>query len=93
MVDLESLFNQYKKSKRLLSDKAMAESMGISTAYFCDIKKGRRRLSDKLALDVAKELGLEPGLLLLELRVNYAKQAEEKLAWKKIILQWQRNTR
>ncbi|GLP96012.1 helix-turn-helix domain-containing protein [Paraferrimonas sedimenticola] len=91
MIDIELFFNQYRAHAGYASDKQMAKALGLSTAYLCDIKKGRRRLSDALALTMAKPLNLDPGELLLQMRVTYAAQAEEKLAWKRIMLQWQKH--
>ncbi|WP_163931874.1 hypothetical protein [Paraferrimonas sp. SM1919] len=84
------LFERYKQRNKITSDKALAENLGISKAYLCDIKKGRRRLSDKLGIFMAYSLGQDPQQLLIELRVIYAKQAEEKITWKKILVNWNR---
>lgn len=43
-----------KRAKQLGSQKALAEELGISTAYLCDIFKHRREISHELA----QKLGL-----------------------------------
>ena len=84
MDELNELLELYKKHHLLISDKNLALSLGLSNAYLCDIRKGRRRLSDKLIIKITGELNLENSSYLLAARFAYANEAEEKLAWKKL---------
>ena len=51
----------------------------------CDIRKGRRRLSDKLIIKMSGELSVDNGRYLIAARVAYSYEAEERLAWKRVL--------
>lgn len=85
MDELSTLLEQYKKKFNMINDKSLAEHLGLSNAYLCDIRKGRRRLSDKLIIKMANELKVNHGRYLIAARFAYANEAEEKLAWKKLL--------
>jgi plasmid maintenance system antidote protein VapI len=85
MDDLCDLLDRYKKYHNLIKDKNLAEHLKLSNAYLCDIRKGRRRLSDKLIIQMSSTLGLDCGQFLIAARVAYSDQAEEKLAWKRVL--------
>ena len=56
MDELCYLLNQFKKYHSISRDKQLAEILGLSNTYLCDIRKGRRRLSDKIIIMGAQEL-------------------------------------
>ena len=85
MDELCYLLDQYKKYHQIIKDKSLAQHLGLSNAYLCDIRKGRRRLSDKLIIKMTGDLSIDSGRYLIAARVAYSYEAEERLAWKRVL--------
>lgn len=68
----------YKKLKELRSKhnyttKIMADKLGISKAFYCQIENGVRRLSYDMAVRIAQVFNLKPDTIFLTDHIEYKK--------------------
>lgn len=68
----------YKKLKEIryenkYTTKIMAEKLGISKAFYCQVENGVRRLSYDMAVRIASIFGLKPDDIFLDDHIEYKK--------------------
>ena len=54
------------RKKKKLTAREMAEKLGISKPFYCQIENGKRRLSYKMAVKIAKVFGCKPDDIFYE---------------------------
>lgn len=68
----------YKKLKELRTEnkyttKTMADKLGISKAFYCQVENGVRRLSYDMAVRIAHIFNLKPDTIFLTDHIEYKK--------------------
>lgn len=53
------------RNQKKYTQKDMAEQIGISESYYCQLEKGKRRMSMDLALKISSILGKTPNDIFL----------------------------
>lgn len=81
---INQLLDAYKSAKNYVQDKQIAHDLGISVQKLSGIRKGERYLTEKEALFLAKEIGLDTESVLVYLAADKAKSYEAQQAWKSI---------
>jgi transcriptional regulator with XRE-family HTH domain len=83
-VDSKTLIDEYMRVKNYTQYKQMAADIGISTPYLAEINLGRKEFTDKTAIYIAKECGLDPEEVVINLAVIRARDEDEKNVWKNL---------
>lgn len=60
-----------------LTQKQMAEKLGVSESYYCQLENGKRRMSLQIALDIAAILRKTPNDIFLP--SNFAERQEQNV--------------
>ena len=55
-----------KRSAKKYTNKIMAEKLGISKAFYCQIENGSRRLSYEMAVKIANIFNIKPDSLFYD---------------------------
>jgi transcriptional regulator with XRE-family HTH domain len=63
------------RSERALTQSKLASKAGISQSYLSEIESGTKRLSAPAAEKVSRALGVDPGVLLMSVRMGSLKTA------------------
>ena len=82
LIELIAIF---KKKMNLKNDKEIAEKLKISGSYLCDIKKGKRRISNAMILKITKQCAIQNEKYLIASQIAYVETIEEKIIWKNIM--------
>ena len=72
---MKEKLTHYRK-KANLTQKQMAEKLGISESYYCQLENGNRRMSLNMALDISAILCVNPNEIFFA--KDFAKCNEEK---------------
>ncbi|MBP3919945.1 MAG: helix-turn-helix transcriptional regulator [Bacilli bacterium] len=64
--------------KKHMTSKEVAEQVGISKAFYCQLENQKRRLLYETAVKIAKVFGVKPDYLFYDETVNKNKKEEEK---------------
>ena len=78
------LLDDFLKSRGYIQYKQMLPDLGISSSQLSSIRKGERKLSDKTAIYLAEQLGLDISLVLAKLHAEHAQTPKEKRAWNQL---------
>jgi transcriptional regulator with XRE-family HTH domain len=74
----------YKASIGITSDYALAKYLNVTRSYISSMQNGRVTLSESLARQIAAQLGIHAGLVLIDMQREKASTPEEKTIWKDI---------
>jgi len=55
--DWSTIFDELRQKESLNSDAKLAEALGVTSGYICSVRKGRKRVSLKLATAIFSRLG------------------------------------
>ncbi|PSJ47840.1 transcriptional regulator [Zobellella endophytica] len=81
----KTLINELMKAKKYNLQKQVAAELGLSRPYISEIYSGQREFTDETATYIAKEVGLDPSEVLLELARARAKSDTTKAVWDKLL--------
>ncbi len=81
---INKLLDAYKEAKNYVQDKQIAHDLGLSTQKLCNVRQGRRYLTENEALFLAREVGADTETVLVFLAADKAKSFEAQQAWKNI---------
>lgn len=65
----------------LPSDYALAKQLGLTRQAISNYRAGTNHFEDEIAMEVAKILEMHPGIVLLDMRRQRAKNPETKAVW------------
>ena len=80
-MDSKTLIQAYMRAKNLTQLKDVAEALGLSTSYITALNQGRQEFTDKAAISIAEELGLDPTEVIISLTAVRARDPNVKAAW------------
>ncbi len=80
MYKTNDLLDRLKASYHLPSDYATAKKLGISRQSVSNYRCNRKSLEDKLAVQVAELLGLQPFVIMASMRVERAERTRDESA-------------
>ncbi|PSU86440.1 hypothetical protein C0W42_20790 [Photobacterium kishitanii] len=78
------LLDTYKTTKNYVQDKQIAADLNLSQQKICNIRSGRRQLTDNEAVFLAEESNLDVHIVLLNLAVDKADNSKVKKVWEEI---------
>lgn len=87
----KTLIDAYMKAKKYKQYKQMASDLGFTTAHLASINQGHKEFTEETATYIAKQAGLDPKEVLLELAKAKAKSENTKAVWEQLIRE-HRNT-
>ncbi|GAA4492852.1 DUF3693 domain-containing protein [Pseudaeromonas paramecii] len=84
-MNSKDLITAYMTTKNLAQFKQMAAELGISAGYLAEINNGKKEFTDKTAIYIAIECGLDPQEVVMGLAEARAKSPEEKRVWAQLL--------
>lgn len=72
------------RRKRIPSDYALAKALGIAKQTVSRYRAGIGQFDDEIALRVAELMGIDAGIVLLDMHIERTKNAEVRQVWEKI---------
>ncbi|WP_290437850.1 helix-turn-helix domain-containing protein [Aeromonas caviae] len=80
-MDSKTLIQAYMRAKNMTQLKEVAEALDLSPSYITEMNQGRREFTDKAAISIANELGLDPTEVIIALAAVRAREPSVKAAW------------
>ena len=81
----KTLLDEYLKAKKFTQYKQAATELGFSVAYIAKVNTGREEFTEKTALYIAKECGMDTQEVLIKLAEARAKTPETKGIWRQVL--------
>lgn len=78
MLNANLLLDRARDALNLRSDAQLAKRLGVASSFVCDIRKGHRRLTDWLIIELYEALGEAPYSALIEYRAEKAEGKERE---------------
>ena len=75
------LLDTYKKAKNYVQDKQIAHDLNLTQQKICNIRNGRRQLTDNEAVFLAEHANLDITTVLINLSADKAETFKVKQAW------------
>jgi transcriptional regulator with XRE-family HTH domain len=72
------------RRKRIPSDYALAKALGVSKQTISRYRSGYGHFDDAIALRVADLMGIDPGIVLIDVHLERTKNAEVRSVWEKV---------
>ncbi|MPY01282.1 DUF3693 domain-containing protein [Salinivibrio sp. VYel4] len=79
------LLDAYKKAKNYVQDKQIAHDLELPPSRISEMRKGKRYMSDKSAVFLAQEAGLDIHEVIIKIAADRAKTDETKKAWETVL--------
>ncbi|OOF11109.1 hypothetical protein BZG82_05710, partial [Salinivibrio sp. PR5] len=79
------LLDAYKKAKNYTQDKQIAPDLGVTPSNISEMRKGKRYLTEKSAVILAKGAGLNIEEVLVKVAADRAKTEQTKKAWENVL--------
>ncbi|WP_182310742.1 helix-turn-helix domain-containing protein [Aeromonas media] len=80
-MDSKTLIQAYMRAKNMTQLKEVAEALDLSPSYITEMNQGRREFTDKAAISIANELGLDATEVIISLTAVRARDPSVKAAW------------
>ncbi|KJY76544.1 DUF3693 domain-containing protein [Vibrio nigripulchritudo] len=78
------LIDAYKKAQNYVQDKQVAHDLNLSPVRICEMRKGKRYISDTEAVFLAEKSGIDPELALLGCHADRNDNPKIKAMWETI---------
>lgn len=78
------LLDTYKKAKNYIQDKQIAADLNVSKSRVCEMRSGKRYISDKEAVFLAEHANIDPQEALLGVHADRQENPKIKLMWQEI---------
>ncbi|EGR2218136.1 hypothetical protein DZF72_10590 [Vibrio parahaemolyticus] len=78
------LLDAYKKAQSYVQDKQIAADMNVPPQRISDFRKGKRYMTDKQAIFLAEQSGLDPEIALLGCHADRNDNPQIKAVWEGI---------
>lgn len=79
----------FKTSLGIKSDYALAQHLNLTRSYISKLHLGKASMPAHLTLAVAKELAINPVIVMLDMQRERAKTPQEKAIWQEIFTRLQ----
>ncbi|MFZ6686422.1 helix-turn-helix domain-containing protein [Undibacterium sp. SXout11W] len=76
--------NEAKAKLGISSDYALAQHLGVTRSYMSKLMAGKNHLSDELAQEIAKIIGVHSGIVVLDMHRQRAITPSEVNLWNEI---------
>ncbi len=76
--------DQVMRVRGIASDYALAKALGITRQTISGYRNKKTSLHDDVAIRVAELLGIEPGIVLIDMHAERSKTAEIRNVWERV---------
>lgn len=78
------LLDSYKKAQNYIQDKQIAADLKVTQSRICEMRQGKRYISDKEAVFLAEHANIDPQEALLGVHADRQENPKIKLMWQEI---------